>query len=265
MSLLARHRYLISRITDVFELDEIQVEEMLLQPETLQTVNSFFSAEGPTKIIVTVSENPSPPGAKKAPDDKKARTLTVHTGTISCLTTLAVYFLKIKKTKDGDEHFAVDPSKFNDGTISFGIMRDPLESLEALVRCVYKPIIQESSAEIWGETTQEQRNEFMVCMDNFIRGVQDNIRNLSSGIDLAKPDLRIDSIGVSSAASNPVIVTQSMNLLYEWCKNIESYLDDSSRSKWETPDSGPDTELAYWRNKLQRHASLTHPTVTHML
>ena len=253
MSLLARHRYLISKITDVFELDEIQVEEMLLVPETLATVNSFFSAEGPTKIIVTVSEAPThSAGTKKAPEDRKARVLTVHTGAISCQTPLAVFFLKIRKAKDGDEHFAVDPSKFNDGTISFGIMREPLESLEAMVRCVYKPMIQDPSADIWGETTQEQRNEFLVCMDTFLRGLQDNIRNLSSGIDLAKPDLRIETMGVPAAASNPVIVTQAMNLLYEWCKNIETYLDDSSRSKWETPDSGPDTELAYWRNKLQR-------------
>ena len=41
------------------------------------------------------------------------------------------------------------------------------------------------------------------------------------------------------------------------CRNIEQYLDDSDRSRWETPDSGPDTELNYWRSRMQRLNSIT--------
>jgi dynein heavy chain len=38
---------------------------------------------------------------------------------------------------------------------------------------------------------------------------------------------------------------------------IEKYLDDSDRSRWETTDSGPDTELDYWRSRTQRLTSIT--------
>jgi len=48
-----------------------------------------------------------------------------------------------------------------------------------------------------------------------------------------------------------------MALLQEWCIKIERYLDDSDRSRWETPESGPDTELIYWRNRTQRLTSIT--------
>ena len=62
---------------------------------------------------------------------------------------------------------------------------------------------------------------------------------------------RVESMG-SAAASDPSLVVNSMNLLQDWCNRIEKYLDDSDRSRWETPDSGPDTELDYWRNRMQR-------------
>ena len=39
--------------------------------------------------------------------------------------------------------------------------------------------------------------------------------------------------------------------------NIERYLDDSDRSRWENADSGPDTELEFWKNRSQRLTSIT--------
>lgn len=263
MMLLARHRYLISRITDAFELEEIQTEEMMLVPDVLNSINLFFSAEGPIKIIITVDEAPvnTKSSARKSGhrDDsimyerRPNRSLSVHTGTISCQTALAVYFMKVRKTKEGEERSPIDPSKFSDGSLSFGIIRNPLETLELLMRCVYRPLTQDLGTDIWGEATTEQRNEFVICLDTFIRGLQDNIRNLSAGIELTKPDSRLESMGATVASTNPALVTSCMNLLYDWCRNIENYLDDSNRSKWENADSGPDTELSYWRNRLQRY------------
>ena len=58
--------------------------------------------------------------------------------------------------RDGDEHVAIDPDKINDGALNFGIIRAPLESLDVVVRCVYKPLINDM--ENWGEATSEQKN-----------------------------------------------------------------------------------------------------------
>ena len=54
-----------------------------------------------------------------------------------------------------------------------------------------------------------------------------------------------------NSADDPHLVSQSMNLLQDWCINIERYLDDSDRSRWENADSGPDTELDFWKNRSQ--------------
>ncbi|KAJ1436632.1 dynein heavy chain family [Ochromonadaceae sp. CCMP2298] len=178
--------------------------------------------------------------------------LRVHLGEVEYLPATAVYFMK---TKRGHEH-AIDPSKINDGCLTFGVIREPLESLEVVMRCVYKPLIQEMGTNMWGQASSEQKTELMQSIDMFTKGLQESIRSISGGLDLKRPDERVEELG-SGAAKDPTLVVGSLNLLQNWCGRIEKYLDDSDRSRWETPDSGPDTELDYWRNRMQRLNSIT--------
>ena len=84
----------------------------------------------------------------------------------------------------------------------------------------------------------------------------ESIRSLSGGLELSKPDERIELLG-AAAISDVALITTTINLLQEWCNNIDKYLDDSNRGKWETSDSGPDTELNYWKSRMQRLTSIT--------
>ena len=53
MSILARHRYMISRIAEAFGFsNDEEVERMFLEPECLADIDSFFSIDGPTKIMI---------------------------------------------------------------------------------------------------------------------------------------------------------------------------------------------------------------------
>jgi dynein heavy chain len=159
--------------------------------------------------------------------------------------------MKTKRGKDNDDHYALDPTKANDGGICFGVIRNPLESLEVVMRCVYKPMIQDMGLDTWGQASEEQRHEFVMSIEGFSKGLQDSIRSLSGGLDLRKPDEMIENLGMA-ALGDPNLITNAINLLQEWCRNIEHYLNDTDRSRWETPDSGPDTELEYWRSRMQR-------------
>lgn len=264
MALLARHRYMINKVAEAFGFqDENVVEEMMLEEDVLHSIGQFFSAAGPTKVIITFetveyqkerlhAQRLAQTGtkAKKEVDEEIKDRLRVHLHEIEYLPTAAVYFMKVKKA-GGTEHYAIDPTKVNDGTLTFGIIREPLESLEVVMRCVYKPLIQNMNNNLWGQATAEQKNEFMQSMDIFSRGLQESIRSISGGLDLKKPDERVEELG-SAAASDPTLVVGSLNLLQKWCDKIEKYLDDSDRSRWETADSGPDTELDYWRSRMQR-------------
>lgn len=272
MALLARHRYMISKLVEAFGFtDENSVEEMMLEDEVFHGIAQFFSANGPTKVLITfesieyqkekmhanrgavavISNNSTMKGKPAIASEEELKDrLKVHLHEVEYLPTSAVYFMKTKKA-GGTEHYAIDPTKVNDGTLTFGVIREPLESLEVVMRCVYKPLIQNMNSNLWGQASTEQKTEFMQSIDSFTRGLQESIRSISGGLDLKKPDERVEELG-SAAASDPTLVVDSLNLLQKWCDKIEKYLDDSDRSRWETADSGPDTELDYWRSRMQR-------------
>jgi dynein heavy chain len=277
MSLLARHRYMISKLAEAFSFeDEGPIESMMLEDSVLHAISQFFSAHGPTKIIITyetaemqIETAAAAPQAQERLLSVKGRNrlieveseppknrLKVHLGEVEYLPATAVYFMKTKKGASGNEHYAIDPSKINDNCLTFGVIREPLESLEVVMRCVYKPLIQGMGDNLWGQASGEQKTELMQSIDMFTKGLQESIRSISGGLDLKRPDERVEELG-SGAAKDPTLVVGSLNLLQNWCGRIEKYLDDSDRTRWETPDSGPDTELDYWRNRMQRLNSIT--------
>jgi dynein heavy chain len=245
MSVLARHRYLISKLGEAFNFDDEQeVENMLLDSEVIKAVDFFFSLDGPSKILFSL-ENSSTNVLDKTTVDKKKKQFKVEFEEFKNFTDTIVYFMK---AKDG----RVDPTKINDGALSFGIIRAPLESLEVVLRCVYRPLINDMGDNLWGEASSDQKQEFLLSLDTFANGLQDNIRSLSRGLELRKPDERVEQHG-NALVGNAAVVTHSMNILQEWCNNIALYLDDNDRGKWENSDSGPDTELNYWRSRMQRY------------
>ena len=194
MSLLARHRYLLSRLAEAFGYDDENVlEKLMLAPDVLQAIDHFFSAEGPHKIIIAIGMdadakdsdgNASRKKLLNAPSDGKR--LKVYFDDVDQLPNTAVYFMKNKRDEKDKEGYAIDASKVDDGLLSFGVIRGALESLDALVRCVYRPMIQDMDTETWGEASSEQRNEFLMSVDVFSKGLENSIRNLTGGIELTK-------------------------------------------------------------------------------
>ena len=236
---------MISRLSEAMELSEDVVESMMLVPKVLEKIKFFFAADGPTKIVIFLNQ-----------EENGMMNFEVCYRDFNSVKGTAVYFMKHKRGKDKDDMYAVDATKANDGAISFGIIRNPLESLEAVMRCVYRPMIQDLGVETWGQSSDEQKQEFLLSIDSFCKGLQESIRSLSGGLELRKPDNRIEQLS-SPTAADVALITNCINLLQDWCRNIEHYLEDSDRNRWETPDSGPDTELDYWRSRMQRLTSIT--------
>jgi dynein heavy chain len=58
------------------------------------------------------------------------------------------------------------------------------------------------------------------------------------------------------------MVGHYVDLLDEWCLQTESYLEEGAHRQWESPDAGPDTELEYWRRRMQRLLSITEQIKT---
>ena len=222
---------MVSKMAESFGYeDEDEVDAMMREPTCLSAVDTFFTADGPSKIviaeeIVTESSKTGGRGGAETKGEEGVKILKVYDRDIPVLPSTAVFFMKNKKGKDGDDHYAIDPTKVSDGALSYGVIRAPLESLDAVIRCVYRPLLEETGVEVWGESNAEQRNEFLHSLDIFNRNLQSSIRSLSGGLELRKPDGRIEALG-PAAADDSALVISSMNLLHEWCRNIESYLEE---------------------------------------
>lgn len=218
MSILARHRYIISRVAEAFGFsDENEIEKLMIKSEVIPIIDDFFTAEGPTKILITIEDFQE---MKKIGHFNNQITtvqkLMIFTGDIEKPPKTSIYFSKNPRGRDNDLKVAIDPTKINDNALSFGVIRAPIETLEAIMRCVYRPMIDQMATSSWGEASSEQKTEFMGSVDGFIRGLQESIRSLSGGLELKKADPAFENLTASSA-NDPYVVSQCANLLQDWC------------------------------------------------
>lgn len=187
-----------------------------------------------------------------------------------------VYFAKLKYTGGDDSVTPIDPYQSDDGALTFGVVSHPLRALESVVRTVYRPTLEGQDNRLWGKAPPDLVHEFMVGLDGFVDNLQQTITNLGGGLELRKPDAHHESqeggvgggggggatSGAKAAARDPEVVSHYVELLEEWCSKIRLYLDDSDRASTEKANSGPDTELDYWRRRAQRLTSITEQLKT---
>lgn len=187
-----------------------------------------------------------------------------------------VYFAKLKHTGGDDSKTPIDPYQSDDGALTFGVVSHPLRALESVVRTVYRPALEGQDNRLWGKAPPDLVHEFMVGLDGFVDNLQQTITNLGGGLELRKPDAHHKgqeggagggvggggSPGAIAAARDPEVVSHYVELLEEWCSKIRLYLDDSDRASTEKANSGPDTELDYWRRRAQRLTSITEQLKT---
>lgn len=103
----------------------------------------------------------------------------------------------------------------------------------------------------------------MVGFERFSGELSEAIKSLSGGIELRALENKYDVDPRTMAAhdivrEHPEVVQQFEQLLDQWCRQIEQYLEQSL-DKGETKDRepGPHTELEYWRSRMQRITSIT--------
>ena len=156
----------------------------------------------------------------------------------------------------------VDPSKCNDGMVCFGQINGPLQTLDATIRFFFGPLIREQQRNEWGKTTHESKQEFLVGVDILSHNLQESLKTLSSGLQLNQPNPAVERMGEAVVVQDRGMVAELVELLDDWCVKVEAYLTDDDRSRWETSTSGPDTELEFWRRRMQRLTSITEQLKT---
>ena len=269
MSSLVRRNYILTRLTEAFShADRDESGSVLLGSDLIEGIDYFFSKEGPNKIFFAIvgdtdikdsGPKSSHPTSLKTSSD--IRRLKVFFSDIDLRADVVAYFLKAEVNEREIESCALEPFEVDDRLPSFGIIRGTLSSFDMLVRCLYRPIMEEMDTEDWGEASASQRGHFFQSLNVFSGGLEGSIRNMSTAIELFQPDWGIESCGAERTVG-PDMVHRSLNLLSEWCLQIDDYLclNDTDSSSWElgtgSDGLGPQFELHYWENRMQKLASV---------
>ena len=273
---------MVQRLDEAFEIyDQALTEELLRAAPVLEKINKFFMGDGPSRLIFYLVG-----GNDDGADRPSTPALIVSDGTNMPLARRAVFFMKTVKPPAEDEDspvscsqvcyhihapsrlndflfcfFAVhiplvstwprkppiDPTTSLDGALTFGVIESPLASMESVVGSLYKPLLEMQPEKEWGLAGGNERGEFLTAIEALVANLQESIKSLGSGLALLKPDGGIVAARASSAdaASDPSLVSYFVGLLEDWCAKVQAFLEDSDRR--DAPESGPDTELEYWR------------------
>ncbi|TMW55127.1 hypothetical protein Poli38472_013889 [Pythium oligandrum] len=291
MAFQARHRWVIQRLQISLGFpDEAQVEELMKTNRNMDKLALFFRPDGPRKILFfyQTRQYDDDAGHTDALGTERRKELFVTDGLEDPLRSRAVYFAKVpRESADGGSstapvagpemtsalesssmaaHFFIDPAIANDHLIVYGVM-DPsvLLSIETSLSQVFLPLLGSREDVEWGQADGESRNEFMHGLKSFVNDMQENLKAMNTGLDLRKPDKRYDpsdSRSFSRLSADDNAVLHFVDLLQDWCKQTEAYLEDNDQGRWESHDAGPDTELAYWKRRLQRLMGITEQLKT---
>jgi dynein heavy chain len=231
------------RIRETFKgVPERDVDSFMQSSGMQSHTNSLCTPNGPARLFVFQEES----------KESAAPTLKVSTGADDRLKGKFCYFIR-----SAPEGKGVDASKVCDADLSFGSLNDvPLKTLEVLLNQLYKPLVDEQTQ--LGKADEGQTSEFKSEMGHFIGDLQEMLSSMSGGLELRKPETVYDGFGKPADSK---LVSEYQELLDEWCKTIEEYLNsgDKAVSGITSSDTsqGPVTELEYWRKRMQRLTSIT--------
>ncbi|KAL4128830.1 hypothetical protein PRIC2_007810 [Phytophthora ramorum] len=160
----------------------------------------------------------------------------------------------------------LDPAVANDHLLTYGVLDSSvLLSIETHLAQLFVPMLTAREEREWGQAQSDARNEFMLGLKSFVTDVQENLKAMNTGLDLRKPDKRYDpsdTRSLSKLSSDDSAVQHFVELVKDWCKQTEAYLEDNDQGRWESHEAGPATELEYWKRRLQRLMGITEQLKT---
>jgi len=255
-----RHRWIASRVADVFGLDVDTVSTSLQSRDAAAEFDRLLDGSGPAALYVYYQ-----PRDVRGPDGTVSpgagpSQLIVHTGAASKLRGRAVWFLR---QADGE----VDLSKIGDAALLSGeIGSNLLESLSTELSAVFEPTFRDQSD--WGKASAEQPVEFRADMSRTVASVDEAIRGMGTGVTLGKPSKETDldvALRQATAGTGPSadVIRTFEGLVEGWCTQITRYLNEPPKeevSRDKLP--GPRAVLEHWRVRMTRLTSITEQLKT---
>ena len=238
-----RHAFIVNKLSESYGEDVKNVEVALLRNKA--EVDSFFEPNGPPKLI-WFYQSPQDDGSGEPSSGEKRLFLT--TGDVDGLDNKAVYFIRNNAKGVAEKSVEQDVSC---GEIQGGM----LETLRTVLTDVFLPIFKEQQD--WGKSAESETAEFLDGATKFGNMLSEVVNNLQGGVELKKPekryaDLKLKPNTFNKLAQDPEATAHFEAILEDWCVQTEKLLEEDDSSYSLADESGPDTEIEFWRNRMAK-------------
>ncbi|KAL8430801.1 hypothetical protein ACSSS7_005705 [Eimeria intestinalis] len=239
-TLSPRHRWMAAQIITVFNLTEHEpLVENLFRQQFAPKVDPFLKGTSTAQHLLFSYQGNSHSSASAANIEGR---LVCSEEVSEDSNHLYVYF--IRTVPFGK---ALNLSVSTDAELLFGeIARLPLQALHTTLSTIFLPAVEHFEESDWKRSTAEQQNELLSSTRKFCKELREAVDSLSRGVQLRRPDPRFSLAEINTdytaAARNPEIVAHFEELLEEWCRQIEKYLEASLDKGTAQADAGPRSE-----------------------
>jgi hypothetical protein len=240
-----RHRFILQRLKDGFQIEKSTIiEQFLSQERQMSQLNDFFRAEG----LPTLTFFYQPPPAREDTDGNLVPStqpqLFLNVSAKEKMCSKAIYFVRTNPK---------GVSASIEADVCYGeVPANPLADFDFLLAQVFTPLL--TKQDDWGKAQEEGRGEFMEGMNRLHEVLDEAVFSLAGGCRLQNPDagliigIEIKQKSLEKAAFDEDMVAHLTSTLEEWCSQIETMIsEDAENNRKEPDDVGPRSELEYWR------------------
>lgn len=257
----ARHDFLFNRLADSIGIDAATLEDMILGDEKFDQIEHFLGANGSKMLIFfyqdvkTTEKNVI--GKPIGTTSKKK--LMISNGEEEQLEGHAYYFLK-SNTK------AITASNIAN-EVNFGVLDATngklLDAVEKMLANVILPAL--SGLEDWGSLKSRNNPQvqyYVETLDHFIGSINGLKSNMSDQIKLIPSDYDNQLTELTTLSDyqnmsmNGEFLDKCEELLGAWCQQIAKVLTESEQIRREADDTGPYSELHYWKQRMAKFNNL---------
>jgi len=242
---------MISRIHEAFGVATAEVEKFFRRPENFKTLSSFLQGMSVNRLFVYYQPHEVQNEAGEWVPQGQEPELFFTTGDSDQVRSKALFFVR-------NSAKPINVEEGTDNTVLCGeITNSPLRDLETNLALVYNPNFGNRAD--WGKTESKHLGDFLTGLKKFVSDMQENLKSLVGGLQLARPESKIESV---EAKPDAKVINKFQTLLSQWCDQIERYLEEKDDADMSSDDAGPMTELEWWRRRMQRLTSITEQLKT---
>ncbi|PAA70380.1 hypothetical protein BOX15_Mlig025839g1 [Macrostomum lignano] len=268
-----RHRYLFDRVADFFDQEPEDVEDAMLETESLDLIDSFFCEGGIQRLIFHYQESrhhrsksirPQPVRFQSANTRPQRRPkLFVTNGTTDQVDGMCALFMRCNNERPitleniGREANLMQLDCSNGGAIA---------GVEQLLSSVLLPQLKAlDGGHGWGQLNGDEheitRSRFINSLDDFVTLLNNSRDTIESKVKLSPcPEHLASQLkstqSLPSVAANAELLAEVEAIARGWMAHIDRVMTESEQILRVRDDVGPRSELEYWKRRLAKYYSL---------